>query len=252
MNLYSCQRRGIDVIYALAILLSAFPSHSQTLRWTQRDGYRESELSVGPGVRTGFTLLRPEQTGIFFTNTMGYARSEANQNLINGCGVAAGDFDGDGLCDLYFANTDGLNGLFRNQGQWRFRDATATAGVGCGTNSASKGVAFADVNADGRLDLLVGMMSGPNALFLNQGQGRFTNVTAAAGLSARAGAHSLAMADVDGDGDLDLYLANYGEFSILRGGGAFSTRLVNGRFFAVFGGIRTEGGGVCRRRNRAW
>ena len=54
--------------------------------------------------------------------------------------------------------------------------------------------------------------------------GRFTNVTEAAGLVLKAGGHSLAMADIDGDGDLDLYLANYGEYSILRSGGEVSVR----------------------------
>ncbi len=229
MNLSSCHRRGIDVICALTILLSSFAAQSQGLRWTQHIGFREAELSIGTSGKAGFTLLKPEQTGVRFTNSMSYARAEGNQNLINGCGVAAGDFDGDGLCDLYFANTDGHNGLFRNQGQWRFQDVTDAVGVGCGTNSASKGVAFADVNGDGQLDLLVGMLGGPNAFFLNQGRGRFTNMTAAAGLSAKVGTHSLAMADVDGDGDLDLYLANYGEQSILRNGGVISTRMVNGK-----------------------
>lgn len=199
------------------------------MRWEQWQGWREAELTVAAGSRSGFTLLKPEQTGLFFTNTMSYARSEANQNLINGCGVTAGDYDGDGLCDLYFANTDLPNGLFRNHGGWRFADVTAEAGVGCGTNSASKGVVLADVDGDGRLDIVVGMLSGPNALFLNQGQGKFTNVTAAYGLSARAGAHSVSLADVDGDGDLDAYFANYGEHSILRSGGSFGTRMVNGK-----------------------
>ena len=133
----------MDVICALAIGFSAFAGSSQSLQWTTHAGYRVAEVSLPAGGKSGFTLLQPERTGIFFTNSMSYARAESNQNLINGCGVAAGDFDGDGWCDLYFANTDGANGLFRNQGRWRFQNVTETAGVGCGTNSASKGVAFA-------------------------------------------------------------------------------------------------------------
>ena len=229
MNFPSCQWRGMDWLYALAICLLPSHSHSQTLRWTNHDGYRSAELAVPVGNKTGFTLLKPGQTGLFFTNEMSYARSEANQNLINGCGVAAGDFDGDGWCDLYFANTDAPNGLFRNQGGWKFQNVTETAGVGCGTNSASKGAVFADANGDGWLDLLVGMLGGPNAYFQNLGDGRFTNLTTTAGITVRLGTHSVAMSDIDGDGDLDLYLANYGENSILRSGGSFSTRMVNGK-----------------------
>jgi hypothetical protein len=211
---------------ALLLLLAwqaALPAPGQALKWVQRDGWREAETAPPSGGRTGFTLLAPEQTGVFFTNTLTYERAEANQNLLNGCGVAAGDFDGDGLCDLYFANTDGPNGLFRNLGGWRFENVTAAADTAC-TNQATKGVTFADVNGDRRLDLVAGALGGPNALLFNVGGGRFTNGTAAAGVLSKVGTHSVALADFDGDGDLDLYLCNYGEISILRSGGNISVR----------------------------
>ena len=201
---------------------------ANTLRWTQREGYREAPLTVPASGRTGFTLLKPEETGLFFTNVVSYDRAEANQNLLNGCGVAAGDFDGDGLCDFYFANTDGPNGLFRNLGNGRFEDVTVTAGVAC-LGQATKGVVFADVNGDGLLDLLAAALGGPNACLINLGGGRFTNVIATSGILSKAGAHSLALADIDGDGDLDLYIANYGELSILRSGGQITVRNINGK-----------------------
>jgi hypothetical protein len=228
MNLQCLSGCRLLSLALAAPILVASSATGASLSWTQHEGYREAALSVPQSGRTGFTLLRPEQSGVFFTNQLSYARAEANQNLMNGCGVAAGDFDGDGNCDLYFANSEGPNGLFRNTGQWRFEDATALAGVQA-SNQSTKGVVFADVNGDGMLDLFAASLGGPNALFLNLGGGRFTNVTASAGLLAKAGAHSAAFADVDGDGDLDLYVANYGEVSILRSGGQFSVRKVNGK-----------------------
>src|SRR5262249_43413402 len=51
-------------------------------------------------------------------------KASLNQNLLNGAGVAAGDFDGDGWCDLYFCGLGGRNALYRNLGNWRFQDVT--------------------------------------------------------------------------------------------------------------------------------
>ncbi len=225
----NCFARGPTVsVWALFALVRLTSMAAQPLVWEQHEGYRDMALAVRGNGQPGFTLLRPEQTGIFFTNTLSYARSEANQTLMNGSGVAAGDFDGDGLADLYFASSEGGNGLFRNLGDWRFADVTRGAGVAA-ENQSSKGVVFADIDGDGRLDLLINALGGPNACFRNLGNGQFTNVTAASGISAKTGGHSIALADVDGDGDLDLYLVNYGEYSILRSGGQISMRTVNGR-----------------------
>ncbi|HEY2953563.1 MAG TPA: VCBS repeat-containing protein [Verrucomicrobiae bacterium] len=198
------------------------------LTWQPSNGYRSAKVTAPPSARAGFTLLAGDKTGIRFTNMLSYDKSVANQNLLNGAGVAAGDYDGDGWPDLYFCNLEGSNKLYRNLGDWTFEDVTDKAGVGCG-GMASTGAVFADLNGDGWLDLLVTSCGGPNACFLNDGQGRFANVTTAAGLTHKAGDTTLALADIDGDGDLDLYVANYGEYSILRGGGAIAVEYKNGK-----------------------
>src|SRR5256885_3566791 len=91
-------------------------------QWRDGNGYRYAELAVPKSGKAGFTLLSADHTGIHFTNQLGYIRSETNQNLLNGAGVAAGDFDGDGLCDLFFCNLDGRSALYRNLGNWKFED----------------------------------------------------------------------------------------------------------------------------------
>jgi hypothetical protein len=176
--------------------------------WEAGGGYRVANLAVPPGGKTGFTRLAPERTGIVFTNSLDEGRSITNQIYLNGSGVAAGDVDGDGLCDLFFCGIDRPSALFRNLGNWRFADVTAAAGVAC-PDQASTGAAFADVDGDGDLDLLVNGLGRGVRLFLNDGQGHFREMTAEAGLGGRMGSMSLALADVDGDGDLDLYVVNY-------------------------------------------
>jgi len=195
--------------------------------WQNGLGFRFAPLAVPAGGKTGFTQMKGGQTGITFTNELLPARFMENHNLLNGSGVAAGDYDGDGRVDLYFCNAGGHNALYRNLGHWRFEDKTAEAGVMC-TNQASTGAAFVDLNGDGKLDLVVTSCGGPNAFFVNLGAGHFTNVTEQAGLVSRAGSTSIAFADIDGDGDLDIYIANYGENTI-RSGLSLSTRMVNGK-----------------------
>ncbi|MBI2926268.1 MAG: CRTAC1 family protein, partial [Verrucomicrobia bacterium] len=136
-----------------------------------------------------------------------------NQIYHNGSGVAAGDVDGDGLCDLYFGRLEGGNALYRNQGDWRFEDATAAAGVAC-PDLHTTGVGFADIDGDGDLDLLVNALGRGTSCFTNDGKGHFTEVTAASEFERSRGSTSFALADIDGDGDLDLYVANYRNHSL--------------------------------------
>ena len=201
-----------------AALRAASPG---TLDWQTAPFGRRARLAVPAQGKTGFTRLPSVQTGLNFTNNLPFDRASTNLNLMNGSGVALGDYDGDGRCDIYVCNLDGHNVLYKNLGDWKFRDVTEEAGVAC-PGMTSTGAVFADVNGDGFPDLLVNSMGGPNALFINDGHGHFTNATVAAGLVSKLGSTSLSLADVDGDGTLDLFVANYGVQSILRTGGSFS------------------------------
>ena len=212
----------------VAVFVGALTCDAAALQWETADGYRLAKLPGLGATKTGFTLVPASITSIDFTNRLPEARIMMNANLLNGSGVALGDYDGDGLCDIYLCDLNGTNVLYRNLGNWKFANVTGSAGVAC-PGQTSTGAVFADVNGDGHLDLLVTSMGGPNACFLNEGRGHFTNVTAAAGLISRLGSTSMALADIDGNGTLDLYVANYGATSLLRSGGALSYRLVDGK-----------------------
>lgn len=157
---------------------------------------------------TGFTKINPNQVGVHFTNVLSADRSITNQIYLNGSGVAAGDIDGDGWCDLFFCGLDQGNALYRNRGHWQFEDITDAAGVRC-FGLDSTGAAFADINGDGHLDLLVNTIGHGTRCFLNDGHGHFRDATSLFGLEGNTGSTSLSLADIDGDGFLDLYVANY-------------------------------------------
>ncbi len=127
-------------------------------------------------------------------------------------GVSVGDFDGDGLDDLYIAQPDGLpNRLFRNAGDGTFEDVTEAAGLAVLDRTSQS--LFADIDNDGDQDLILLARTGP-LLFLNDGKGRFTRAGDAFQFKQplQGSLTSAAMADYDRDGFLDLYLCAYGYF----------------------------------------
>ncbi len=174
----------------------------------------------GEGEAPLFEHLPAEQTGITFANPI--VEDDALLNpidfdyLYNGGGVGAGDLDGNGRPDLYFAGNTVGNKLYLNRGDFRFEDVTEKAGVGAEA-AWSTGVALVDINQDGLLDIYVCVAGKApperraNRLFVNQGNGpdgipAFTEEAAAYGLADTGYSTQAAFFDYDRDGDLDVYV----------------------------------------------
>lgn len=164
-----------------------------------------------------FRSLPSEQTGISFSNIV---TESSGWNyfifpyMYNGGGVAAGDINNDGLCDLFFTANQLPDKLYLNKGNLQFEDITVQAGVG-GSNEWTTGVSMIDINNDGWLDLYVcrSGMGDPehrrNALFVNNGDLTFTERAKEFGLDHEGFSTQAYFLDYDRDGDLDVYLVNH-------------------------------------------
>lgn len=172
--------------------------------------------------KTLFKTKPAKETGIHFQNTI-VSKPELNiLNYIyfyNGAGVAAADFNNDGLTDLYFTANQAEDQLYLNQGNLKFKDVTQTAGIDNAKNWTT-GVTTVDINNDGYLDIYVCKLNnfqnitGHNLLYVNDGPNQkgiptFTEQAANFGLDFRGLSTQAAFFDYDLDGDLDLFLLNH-------------------------------------------
>ncbi len=162
-----------------------------------------------------FQQLDATATGITFSNTL------TENDTLNyftyayiymGGGVAAGDFNNDGLTDLFFTGNMVSNKLYLNKGGLKFEDITDKAGV-AGDSRWYTGVTLVDINGDGFLDIYcsVGGKYTPkeNQLFVNNGDATFIEKADTYGLADAGNSVQATFLDYDLDGDLDMYLANY-------------------------------------------
>lgn len=214
------------------------------------DGRLDVYLANGGGLPSG-----PKATNRLLRNLGGMRFADVTATAGVGgtdydIGAIAGDYDGDGQTDLLVCGLRRLT-LYRNRGQGRFEDATARSGIGSGGRWAVGGVWF-DMDNDGDLDLFVVhyvrwdaaaekacVVDGkpdfchpryydplPNALYRNNGDGTFGDVSARSGIAAHLGkGMAVAAADFDGDGWTDLFVTNDRQFAFYfrnQGDGTFA------------------------------
>lgn len=175
-----------------------------------------------------FEPLSVEHSGIDFVNEI---IEDQDHNIINyiyfynGAGVAVGDINNDGLPDIYFVSNQGQNRLYLNQGDLKFKDITNEAGVG-GKATWNTGVTMVDVDGDGFLDIYVSTVSGlldfkgHNELFINNGNGTFTEKSKDFGLDFQGYSTQSYFFDYDKDDDLDVYIVNHAVHTTLSHGPA--------------------------------
>lgn len=180
-----------------------------------------------------FTRMPAGHTGIDFENRL---EDTPELNILNylyfydGGGVALGDINNDGFVDIFLTGNETADRLYLNQGDFRFEDITSRAGIAADPGSWSAGATMADINGDGYLDIYISRVnylnkSGANQLYINNGDGTFTEKASEFGLDFTGYSTQAVFFDYNNSGRLDMFLLNhsfhsdrtYGQASELRG-----------------------------------
>lgn len=169
-----------------------------------------------------FQVLDSKRTGIDFSNNLVYNKEFNLFKYIyfyNGSGVGAGDFNNDGLVDLFFGSNQSNNKLYLNKGQLRFADVTGATAIPA-DGGWTTGISVVDINSDGLLDIYVcrvgefETLRSKNLLLINKGVGKdgipsFADEAEKYGLNFSGFSTQSAFFDYDLDGDLDMFLLNH-------------------------------------------
>lgn len=193
----------VSEYYVLSIAAIAFLSCSRTV----------DDL----GTEKLFASLPTEVTGVDFKNSILESEKLHYYRYLYiyiGGGVAAADFNNDGLDDLFFTSNIYPNKLYLNKGDFKFEDVTEKAGI-IKRAGFDTGVSVADVNNDGFVDIYInraGWYTGDqklaNMLYINNGDLTFTEQAEKYGIADTNRSISSTFFDYDKDGDLDLFITN--------------------------------------------
>ena len=170
----------LDLVVA-ACRIGSIPAPPRTLTLYRNDGGAFVDVSAGAGLG-----------GLLDVDHLG--------------GICAGDVDNDNLVDLLLTFWRGPTYLFKNHGDGTFTDIATSAGIDAPNTSWQP--IMCDFDGDGFLDIFNAIDLEPNRLWMNQGDGTFVDVAAAAGVANAWNDMGVAIGDPDNDGDFDLYVTN--------------------------------------------
>ena len=212
-------------------------ARGETLAVADFDGDGRTDVLLGAG--SGKLLMN---TGSRFE-----PRPDAGLAFDPRVAPTVADYDGDGLPDV-FVPLAGKANLFKNDGKGRFADVIDRCGDLAKPMAGATSAAWGDFDNDGHPDLFVGCLRGSNRYYRNNGDGTFTDQTAAVGLTGKvSNTQAVAVADLNGDGKLDLILGNEGQDSVLLFGNKDLPNKATPLVVHVPGGsgaVRVTGNGV--------
>lgn len=209
---------GISVLTILSSCGSGKNSKDYLNDWKFTENIDKAKIVKTDG-ESGkmFDLLTSKTTGITFNNELietfdlNYYRYGYSYN---GAGVGVGDFNNDGLQDLYFSGNVVPDRMYINKGNMQFEDVTAKCGIN-GKPGWSTGVTVVDINEDGWKDIYVcrARYEDPekrrNLLYVNNQDGTFTEKAKEFGIDDDSYSTHANFFDADNDGDLDLYVVTH-------------------------------------------
>lgn len=193
------------ICFAIAYLLSCSNPEEKTYPSPEAD------------MTKAFTNVPASYSGINFNNTLDVSQLKSplqSINVYNGGGVAVGDVNNDGLTDVFFTGNLTDNKLYLNEGGFKFKDISNTAGV-TSPNSWSTGAVMIDINRDGYLDIYVcrgyhdEANKRENQLFINNGDLTFSEQAKSYGLNDNGYSIMASFFDYDKDGLLDVFVGNH-------------------------------------------
>lgn len=195
--------------------LTRDPANARSCAWGDYDNDGNVDLFLAYESNSKNVLLRNNGNGTFNEVLSGSIVND----IATWRACAWADYNNDGWLDLFVANSNGNNGLYRNNKDGSFTKITDGSIVNDGGHNAW-GCAWGDYDNDGNLDLFVANRGENNFLYRNNGGGTFTRITTGEIVNEIGGWVSCAWADYDNDGFLDLFVTNVnGKNALYRNGG---------------------------------